>query len=156
MQGLMYSINFSSTESAAQDLLSLGPVVTPDIAILHSVRIGQHTLAGDSNAEMVEIEIARASALGSGGGTPTPVPHMVGAPASGIVAHTSDTTEATGRTILLSDTFNMQAGWLYLPTPEERIVISSTAGDDCIAVTLPNSVTSAGFTGTLVYEHILG
>jgi hypothetical protein len=156
MQGLMYTARFSSTESLAQDFLTLGPVLTPDIVIVHSVRIGQSTLAGDASAEMAEIQLARAAAIGSGGASVTPEAHMVGAPAASTAARTSDTTPAATPVIVLSDTFNLQAGWLYLPTPEERIVLSSTATLDVFVVTLPNAVTSAGFAGSITFEEILG
>ncbi len=157
MQGLMYTARFSSTESLAQDLLSL-TVLAPNMALLHSVRIGQNSLAGDAAAEMAEIQIARAAVIGSSGSVVTPLPHMNGAPAASpdATCRTSDTTPAASPQIILSDTFNLQAGWLYLPTPEERIQISSDAGAENLVITLPNAVTSAGFAGSMTFELFLG
>jgi hypothetical protein len=159
MNGLMYTARFSSTESAAQDLLTIGPVVTPNWVIIHSIRIGQHTLAADANAEMAEIQIARAAAVGSVGSVITDTDiqaHMPGAPTLTTVVRTSDTTAAASPQIILSDSFNIQAGWLYLPTPEERVQMSSTAGYDVFVCTLPNGVTESGLTGSITFEEVLG
>ena len=159
MQGLIYTARFSSTESAAQDLFSIGPVVTPNMIIIHEIRIGQHTLSGDFDAEMAEIQLARAAAVGTGGTvvSPAPRPHMPGAPAATVQVQTSHTTPATSPDIIHSDTFNIQGGWCYLPaTYEDRIIISSSPGRDIFVCTLPNVVSSAGFAGSIIFEEILG
>jgi len=161
MYGLMYTARFSSSESAAQDLFAIGPVVSPNIVIIHSIRIGQVTFAGDASAEMAEIQLARAPAIGSVGSVIVASAiernSSPGGPNPTTVVRTSDTTPAASPLIILSDTFNLQAGWLYLPTPEERIVMTSQAAKDVFVVTLPNAISgSSAFAGSITFEEILG
>lgn len=154
MNGLMYTSSFSATtQTGSRDLFDV-IVATPDIFILHSVRIGQRNLEGDAFAEMLEISIARAAAVGAGTAN-TPRPHMVGAPAASSTVVTNAALAASPTTLLF-DTFNVQAGWLYLPTPEERIVVTGTATDDVLVVTVEAPAATTEWSGSMTFEEILG
>ena len=90
---------------------------------LLSIRIGQYGDAGDAEAELLPIAITRYATGGSGGSVRTPRPHVFGSGASAVVVDSNNTTQGTTPTVILQDSFNLQAGWLYVPTPEEWITI---------------------------------
>jgi len=67
----------------------------------------------------------------------TPAPHAIGAPVSQIVGGTSGAAGTCGvnasaegagaKTVILADTFNVLNGFLWVPTPDERIVCEAGA-----------------------------
>lgn len=71
-----------------------------------------------------------------------------GVAATGITA----TVEGTNTDILITDTFNVLSGYLYLPVPEERIIVG---GAGIIGITFPAAY-SYTWTGELVFEEIGG
>lgn len=92
--------------------------------VIHSAFVGQASDAGDAQAEMKTIRWRRFSVDASGGTSVTPRQHTdFGAAVAfgGTVVH-SATLQATNHNVL-AETFNVQAGWYYTPTPEERIVV---------------------------------
>lgn len=122
--GRMYSVT-----SSAAALVTAGDVMeinapTDAVVILHRVFFGQDTDYGDAQAEILRIQLNRATTGGSGGGTPTANPLSAGDSAFGGTCESFNTTDATTLTTLIDEAFNVQAGWLYDPTPEERIEIS--------------------------------
>lgn len=130
MTGHIYTASFSAvTVTLLQDLFQLLASTTVPI-IIHEVRIGQSSDAGDSQAEMLAIRLSRSDMTinGSGGTTATPALHSPGSSAAATVAEVNNTTLSTVQTIIISDDFNVQAGFLYIPTPETRIVILPTEG----------------------------
>lgn len=152
--GHMYTANFTGVAvTAAQDLFQLLASATVPF-IVHSVRIGQSSDAGDAQAEMLQIQISSSSMSvnGSGGSTVTPALHAPGDPVATTVAEANNTTVSTVTTVIISDTFNVQAGWLYLPTPEERITILPTKG---LVVELPSAPDdSITMSGSITFEEI--
>ncbi len=121
--GRVYTASVSAIAVAAiQDFFELLAPATGMVKIL-SVRLGQYTDAGDSEAELLPVNIVRYATSGSGGSTPTARPHQVGHAATGVVVEANNTTQGGTPTVILSDAFNVQAGWLYVPTPEEWIWI---------------------------------
>jgi len=121
--GRMFSVarqNYAVTTS--NDFFTiLAP--TNAVVVVHSAFLGQSSDAGDASAEMIRVNIQRHLADQSGGGTSTPRPHLAGDSAfAGTVEHSNATSSTNA--VLIAETFNVQAGWYYTPTPEERIVIS--------------------------------
>lgn len=135
--GQVYTASFTAaTVTTARDLFELTAPADAVVRIL-SCRLGQLLDAGNAEAEMVAVEIERyTGADGTGGTTPTPQPHQVGFNAAGSVVRADVTLGAT-RTELLADVFNVQAGWLYQPIPEEMIYVSAS-DKIAIAITAPN------------------
>jgi len=74
----------------------------------------------------------KVSAFGTYTGT-TPVSHTIGGPASGIVSGTTGAEGTAGTdasaegagavTALVEEGFNNLNGWLWVPTPEERLIV---------------------------------
>lgn len=152
--GRIYSVaEVLGTSAAALDLVHL-VAASSHIIKLHEFRIGQDTDAGDAQAELIEINIARSTGPGTGGAVfTTPEPSEVGDAAADVTARTGDTTQATyAGTPLVVDTFNIQAGWLYLPTPEIRDVIPPSGN---LVIALPNPPNSTiAWKFTLKFEEI--
>ncbi len=152
--GHVYTASFSAVAvSAIQDLFQLLASATVPI-ILYSVRIGQSSDAGDAQAEMLQIQISTTDMTinGSGGSTVTPSKHTPGDPAAVTVAEANNTTQSTVATPVISDTFNVQAGWLYQPPPEERITILPTDG---LVVELPAAPSDPlDMSGSITFEEI--
>jgi hypothetical protein len=101
--------------------------------------------------------VLQASAFGTFTAT-TPTPHLVGGPASAIAGGTAQAAATSGtdssanaagtKTVIIADGFNNVTGWLWVPTPEERILVPV---DTCITLALigtPATLTnwSAGIT----------
>jgi hypothetical protein len=88
----------------------------------------------------------------------TPVPHVLGGAASGIAGGTAQAAATAGtdssanaagaKTPIITDGFNNLTGWLWVPTPEERIIVPV---DTCIVLAMIGTATalnnwSAGIT----------
>lgn len=116
---------------------------------------GQH---GTATAQQLGIMLAqKASAYGTYTST-TPTPHDVGGAASGITggtagaagnAGTDASAEGAGTvTPIIYDAFNNLSGWLWVPTPEERIVVNVDTAIILKIVGTPTTLTNweAGIT----------
>jgi hypothetical protein len=154
MQGHIYIARFSGVAvTVAQDLFQLLASATVPI-IIHEIRIGQSSDAGDAQAEMARIQLARSDMTinGSGGTTVTPVATSPGSPAAATVVEANNTTLSTVQVPILSDVFNVQANWLYVPTPETRIIILPTQGFIIALPDAPND--SLTMSGSVIFEEI--
>jgi hypothetical protein len=103
----------------------------------------------------------QASAFGTYTST-TPTPHFIGGRVSGIVggttaaegtAGTDATANAAGtKTPIIYDGFNNLNGWLWVPTPEERIVIPL---DTAIVLAMVGTATTlTNWNAGITYEEL--
>ena len=103
----------------------------------------------------------KASAFGTYTST-TPSPHIVGGPASGITGSTSGAAAGAGTdasaegagtvTNLHTEGFNNLSGFLWVPTPEERIIVGI---DLAFIVKLRGTPTTlTGWNATLMFSEI--
>ena len=153
--GRMYTASFGGVAvTAIQDLFEVNAPSDATVAI-HSIAVGQSSDYGDSEAEGLRVQISRApTASGTGGSTLTPRPHEEGDAAFGGTVEANNTGQATGTVTIHEDTFNVQAGWAYKPTPEERIVISPGGR---LVVELPVAPGEAlTMSGSITFEEIGG
>ncbi len=136
--------------TAIQDLFEVTVPSTGMVRIL-SVHIGQSNLAGDAAAEMLPIQIVRYATGGSSGALAVPAPHLVGSAASAVVVDRNNTTQGGTPTLIHADAFNVQAGWIYQPIPEEMIWIPPSG---ILAVELPVAPTgSTTVSASLTFEE---
>jgi hypothetical protein len=158
--GRVYTAQFGNVAAtAAQDFFELLASAT-QIIIIHSIFVGQSSDAGDAQAEMLRVQIKRASGTytgGSGGSTPTAAPHNFSDTAFSGTVEANNTTQATAGsgalTTILEETFNVQAGWYYTPTPEERIVLNPS---QALVVSTPSTpADSLTISGRITFE-VLG
>lgn len=150
----MYSASFEKVPvTAAQDLFQL-LAPADSVAILHAVYISQDTEEGDAQAEQLHILIHRGSTNGSGGSVVTPTPMNLGDAAAGTVVEANNTTQGTEGTFIHSEAWNVQIGFVYLPTPEMRPVISPS---DLLHIELQDApADSITMSGTIYFEEIGG
>lgn len=120
MRGV-YTATFQGVAAtAAQSLFEISAESGTIVEIL-SAFIGQSTDYGDANAEGLRVSINRLSASGTAVNTLTPRPHDSLDEAFGGVVESNNTTRGTLGVAIMEEVFNIQAGWYYTPTPEERI-----------------------------------
>ena len=156
--GRFYSVPFTNVSvSAVQDLFEV-LAASGKPFILHEIVVGQSSDYGDAQAEGLQIAIKKATGSytsGSGGSTVTPAKHATNDAAAGPTAEINNTTQASAGsgtlTTIRSEAFNAQAGYQYLPTPEQRITFLST--EACVvSITAPADAVS--MCGTLVFEEL--
>jgi hypothetical protein len=153
--GRVYTATFSGVAvTAAQDLFELTLPADMVVRIL-SCRIGQTSDAGDAAAEMLPIAITRYATNGSGGSSGvTSRPHHSGDAASTVTVDTNNTTQGGTPVVVLADAWNVQAGWLYQPPPDEMIYASPNS---IIAIELPSApADSITMEGSITFEEIGG
>ncbi len=154
--GAIYSAAWNSDAHTGDiEYFSLVTAAT-SCAIIRSIRIGQHSDAGDSEAELMRVTIQRfTGTVGSGGAAITPSPHDAGYAAAETTVRGKDTTlSGTLTALLLEETWNLQAGYLYQPTPEELITVSPSTK---IAIFSARALDDAAdLVGTITFEEIGG
>lgn len=153
--GRMYTAQVSAIAvTAIQDFFEVNAPADSAV-VIHSIRIAQYSDVGDAAAEMLPVQISRSTgSSGSGGTTPTARPHNLGTVAFGGTVEVNNTTQATTTTVLLSDAFNIRAGWLYNPPPDERMVISPSGR---LVVELPVApADELTMEGSITFEEIGG
>jgi hypothetical protein len=150
--GVVFSCPFTGIAvTGAGDFFEIIGVADTAVRLL-SCRIGQTTEQGDAAAEMSTILIARYTGADGAGTLITPQPHFSNA-TTGVTCR-GPGTEGVTKTIVFADAFNVQAGWLYQPIPEEMFIISPT---DKLAIYNTKSYTdSITFEGTVTFEEIGG
>jgi len=156
--GQIYTASFTGViVGVAQDFFEI-TAPADAVIIIHSARIGQSSDYGDAAAEGLRIRWVRGegSTSGSGGSTVTPAPHMAGFAASGATVEANNTTKMTGgtTTTIITETFNVQVGYLYQPTPEERLVIS--ASDLLTLELIAAPADDLTMEGSVTYEELGG
>lgn len=115
-----------------KDLLQFGGVAAA-LACIHEVKITQSNIEGDAAAEMLPISIARTTTLGTAGTAIVPVGAEPSDPA-GAHAATIDAvaTVSTSLSVLASEGMNLQAGYHYLPAPEDRLWVPNVVTEGIV------------------------
>lgn len=136
-----------------QDLFTI-TCPSDSVVVVLSARWGQHSDEGDAESEMLVIQISRYSATGSGGTTPTPRPHDLGDNLFGGTVELHNSTQGVTIGVIYSDIVNIQAGWRYVPVPEERIYITP---NEILAFELPiGPVDAINTDGSITFAEIGG
>lgn len=151
--GQMYSLSLSTTLSldSIGDLFELKAASQNPVCV-HSIRLGQFTLEADAQAEMAGVKLSTRATPGTGGSTgEVTQPLLPGQELSDVTHMFNATVDASGaEEIYIEDSWNVQAGWLYLPTPEERIWISNGTG---LVVFNKEIVASCTITLSCIFEE---
>jgi hypothetical protein len=153
--GRMYTLTGSvSGATTAIDLLRVS-APTDAVVVVHRIHITQETEFGDAESEQIDIIVARASTDGSGGSTVTAAKLESGDAAFGGSAVSGNSTQSTLTTPhIINETFPVQAGFYWVPTPEEKIVLSPSGRLVVELSTAPND--SIDFRFFMVIEEIGG
>lgn len=143
-----YSVSAQNqTVSTAITILEITAPSTAAIVIYRMWVSGNTTTAGVAN-----IQILRKSATGtSAASAPTPSPLDASA-SSGATIKWKETAEGTAGNILYDDWFRLDGGpWVFLPVPEERIIVPPSGN---VALKFPNAPTSTAFSWGCIYEEL--
>jgi hypothetical protein len=157
MYGFMYSgtrVTGTTSGTGPFDLATLSAGAATAVAFVHEVRVGQNTEFGDAAAEMTRIQVAKFTTIGSGGQAGVVNPLLEGGPTAIFATRFGDSTQATTLTILVDETFNIQAGWLYLPIPETRISVSSVVTEGLVVRMPEASDDTVDWNATITWEEI--
>lgn len=125
--------------------------------ILHEVVIGQSSDYGDAAAEGLNVRIKKGIGYtsGSGGSTATAAKHATNDAAVGPTAETNNTTQASAGggslTTIRPEPHNVQAGYQYLPTPEQRITFLPA---EALVVSLAAPADSLTLSGLVLIEEL--
>lgn len=159
--GRIYAVTFSNVSvSAQQDFFYLKPAADK-VCIVHSVNlsnVGGAADAGDAQEELWRVEVIYLPAtvtVGSGGGAFTPLPLLVNNAAAGATARINDTTPATtsgSSSIRHADGMNIRIPYVYLPAPEQRMVVANAAALVVRLVSTPADAVTMN--GTLIFEEL--
>jgi hypothetical protein len=162
--GAVYSVVMKD-----QTIIANGELVTITAATAIGTRA--HTLrilrawcsqGATETSEQLGIQIVQqASAFGTFTAA-TPSPHMIGGNASGITGGTAQAAGTAGvdasanaagtKTVLIPDSFNNLNGWLWVPTPEERILVTAGLTITLAIVGTPTALTN--WTAGMTYEEV--
>ena len=127
---------------------------------LHSFNIAQKTDYGDAAAEGLDVLIKRGIGNTSGSAGTTLAGSAAGKQSTndanaGPTAEFNNTTQAVAGggslTTLFADCFNIQAGYTYLPIPEDRFLF--LAAEACI-VSISAPTDSLTMSGTITIEEL--
>lgn len=141
--------------SASQDLFEIWSGSDSPTEIL-GVHIGQSSDAGDAEDEMLRIRFRRGNTTSGSGGTsitPRPLNPLMTVAYLGTVEANNTTKASLGTEhILLEDTFNVRAGYVWTPTPECSIIIGGS-GQFGLAVELVTAPADAlTMSGTIFFR----
>jgi hypothetical protein len=113
-------------------------------------------------SQQLGIQLAlQASAFGTYTST-TPAAHVVGGNASGITGGTTGAAGTAGtdasanaagtKTAIITDGFNNLNGWLWVPTPEERIIIPTDTA--LVLAMIGTATTLTGWNAGISFEEL--
>lgn len=160
MAGHVYSVSMSDTTIVADATLVIIHAASAvgtrgSILEVHRAWVGQR---GTDTSDQLGILVAqKASAFGTYTSA-TPSPHQVGGAASGIAGGTAGAAATAGVdasaegagtvTTIIADSFNNLNGWLWVPTPEERLIVGPDIAVILKLVGTPGTLTNwyAGIT----------
>jgi hypothetical protein len=130
----------------------------------HTIRILRAwcSQGATETSEQLGIQICQqVSAFGTFTGT-TPTPHFIGGNVSGIASGTAQAAATSGtdssanaagtKTTIIADSFNNLNGWLWVPTPEERIWV--TAGLTITLAMVGTATALGNWTAGMTYEEV--
>ncbi len=157
--GRIYRVPFSATSvSAAVDVFEI-LAATGKPFVLHRINIAQSSDYGDAAAEGLSVLVKRATGSytsGSGGSTVTPT-KSTNDPSAGPTPEICNTTQAAAGsgalTTIHADAFNVQGGWEFLPTVEERASLTFLAAE-AVVVSITAPADAITLSGTLVFEEL--
>jgi hypothetical protein len=143
--------------TAQQDLFEITSPADA-ITIIHALELSQSTEIGDAQEEMLNIIIRRGNTTSGTGGTQaiTSQPVESGSSAYGGVIDINNTTKATAGTaqIIRVDNWNVRMPYLWMPTPEMRLIMGPSVRVAFELATTPTD--SITMSGTLWFEELGG
>lgn len=154
--GPVYTAPFSaqSLSTNAQDLWCLTAGSSSRV-VVREIRLGQYTEFGDAQAELLSLQLMTGSTAPSSGAAIVPinVRTHAGAPiaTSSVVGPSTTLASTASATLRFADVWNVAAGLLYAPLPEDRIVVEPSQAL-VLRMSAPNDAMTVN--GTLVFQEV--
>ena len=157
-RGSIFLYPFSATIMSTTGPSNLFCVTAPSNSrvALRELRLGQHTEFGDAQAELLSIILLSGSTSIGGGTAITGVNNKrysgAATAASSVTGPSTTLGSTTSATLVLADSFNVAAGYLYRPPPIERIEIGLSQRLIVHCPSTPNDPITLN--GTLVLQEL--
>jgi hypothetical protein len=142
--------SFSFENQAVSTAITIIEVAAPSTAMLRIIRAWVSCSTAAVASGMNRVELLRKSATITGTATPPAIMPLGADGASGATQKWKATAEGTDGNILIPDNFNTLSGWLYLPVPEEQILVPPSG---IIAIKFPGAPTSANYSAGIVWRE---
>jgi hypothetical protein len=84
----------------------------------------------------------------------TPVKHETGSAASQVLAKRNATSSATTDFVVRPTSFNIMAGYIWVPTPEEKIVLAPNEGYAIDAPAIATDASNKAWSCSITYREI--
>ena len=162
--GAVYSVIMNNQTIIASSEMVTITAATAITSRAHTIRILRAwcSQGATETSEQLGIQICQqVSAFGTFTGT-TPTPHFIGGNVSGIASGTAQAAATSGtdssanaagtKTTIIADSFNNLNGWLWVPTPEERIWV--TAGLTITLAMVGTATALGNWTAGMTYEEV--
>jgi hypothetical protein len=107
--------------------------------------------SGSTTSAMNRIQILRKSATITGTASPPSILALDGSASASSTAKWKATAEGTDGNVLIEDSYNVLNGWLYLPVPEERIIVPPSG---IIALKFPAAPANSSYSYGMVFEEL--
>lgn len=133
--GQVYTVpmaNQTIVADATLVIIHTAAAITTRAAMIEILRAWVNQIGTETSDQLGVILGQKASAFGTYTST-TPAPHVIGGAASGIIGGTAGAAATAGTdasaegagtvTPAIEEGFNNLNGWLWVPTPEERILV---------------------------------
>lgn len=151
MNGGIYIVNHSAVVATAISIIQIKAGATTPLIILRAAV----TQRSSTTSAQTAIQFVRKSAAGTVTSfTPLKLrPSDAAADAVGGTAATGITASAEGTDtdILVREGFNLLNGWLYVPVPEERILVPPAG---IIALKFPAAPASATYDAYIIFQEL--
>ncbi len=122
---------------------------------LREVRLGQYTEFGDAQAELLSLQVMVGTTAASTGTaiTPSNVLRHTGAPTAGtaVVGPSTALASTASATVMISDAWNVEAGYWLSPAECDRIVLNP-GQRATIRMTAPNDTLTLN--GTVMFQEM--
>lgn len=162
--GAVYSVTMQNqTIIANSEMVTIrtASAVGTRASIIKLLRAWCGQIETETSQQLGVMLAVQASAFGTFTST-TPTPHVAGGNASGIAGGTAQAAGTSGtdssanaagtKTPIIYDGFNNLNGWLWVPTPEERIIVPI---DTCIVLAMIGTATTlTGWSAGITYEEM--
>ncbi len=139
--------------SATQDILAIKCAATCIVRVIE-VRLSQSGSTTSTQQRVRHSKLTATATLGSGGSAPTATKHESGDASAASTFRANDTTQATtsgAKSTVFEDVFNFLSGYLWVPVPEECIVL---APGEAYVMEFPAAPTSGTYDASVTFEEI--
>jgi len=162
--GAVYSVVMNNQTIIASSEMVTITAATAVTSRAHTIRILRAWCSQGANetSEQLGVQIcSQVTAFGTFTAT-TPTPMFLGGNASGIAGGAAQAAATSGtdasanaagtKVTLIADSFNNLNGWLWVPTPEERIYVS--AGQTITLAMVGTATTLTNWTAGMTFEEM--